>query len=49
MLKHVGNLFADYTPTPPLFEFMCLPPRSSITIGPNSVRIDIPVRLAQVL
>jgi hypothetical protein len=39
MLKQMGNFFADYTPASPLFEFMSLPPRSSITIGPNSVRI----------
>jgi hypothetical protein len=42
MLKDADNFFADYTPVWPPYDFMCLPPKSSILMGPNSVTISTP-------
>jgi hypothetical protein len=42
MLKQSGNFFADHIPLSPPFEFMCLPPRSSLDISSNAVGIKTP-------
>jgi hypothetical protein len=41
MLRQANNAFADFKPTG-LFQFMCLPPRSSIDVRPSTVLIKTP-------
>jgi len=42
MLRQVGNVFADYKPVGFPFDFMCLPPGSSIHIEADAVAIETP-------
>jgi hypothetical protein len=42
LLKEAGNVFAAMKPVTTLFDFICLPPNSSLNIEPSKVVIETP-------